>query len=161
MIRVLFSVESSNRDFDCYRKSAEIAENDLEKHVSEIQMKLVAGENYTLIGVFTNNFWCEAEAKHNFFFSDAIIVDSAVKAHKKSDFVVNVNIIIFALIGVVILMVILKFKDIVRCKAKVLNFIIPGRRGNQHLVALRYVVFSSYPTLSFRLSVCLSVRRLC
>ena len=66
MIRVLFSVESSNRDFDFYRKSAEIIENDSEKHVSEIQMKLFAGENYTLIGNFRNNFSCRAESTRSF-----------------------------------------------------------------------------------------------
>ena len=135
-ITVLFSIESSKGESDLDRESAEIIENDLEKHVSQIKMKLVAGENYTLIGVFTSIFSCEAEAEHNFFFPDAI-VDSTVKVVNKSDFVSNVNIIIFALIGVVILVVILKYKAIVRCYAKVLNFIIPGRSRDEDLVALR------------------------
>ena len=53
-------------DFGFNRESAKILENDLEKHVSEIQMKLFEGENYTLIGTFRNNFSCFVEYKRLF-----------------------------------------------------------------------------------------------
>ncbi|XP_063921825.1 receptor-like tyrosine-protein kinase kin-16 isoform X2 [Zophobas morio] len=112
-------------EFDLYRESAEIIESDLEKHVSEIQMKLFKGENYTLIGNFRNNFSCRAESTRSF------------TAPMESQF--SVSVIIFALIGVIlILVVILKFQNMVKYKTKVLNVIIPGRRRNhQDLVALR------------------------
>ena len=66
MIRVLFSVESIKGDFKIYRERAEILENDLEKHVSELQMKLFEGKNYILIGTFRNNFSCWAECTWSF-----------------------------------------------------------------------------------------------
>ncbi|XP_063921401.1 receptor-like tyrosine-protein kinase kin-16 isoform X2 [Zophobas morio] len=116
-------VESIKEDFKSSRERAKIIENDLEKHVSEIQMKLFEGENYTLIGTFRNNFSCWAEYKRPF------------TAPMKSYSIISV--IIFVLIGVVILVVILKFKDIMKYKTKVLNFIIPGRRRSQDLIALR------------------------
>ncbi|XP_063921417.1 mast/stem cell growth factor receptor kita-like [Zophobas morio] len=118
-------VESIKGDFKIYRERAEILENDLEKHISEIQMKLFEGENYTLIGNFRNNFSCRAESTRSF------------TAPKKSQF--SVGVIIFALIGVIlILVVILKFQNMVKYKTKVLNVIIPGRRRNhQDPVALR------------------------
>ncbi|KAJ3662891.1 hypothetical protein Zmor_007209 [Zophobas morio] len=116
-------IESSEMDFGFNRESAKILENDLEKHVSEIQMKLFEGENYTLIGTFRNNFSCFVEYKRLF--------TAPMKSHSSG------SIIIFALIGVVILVVILKFKDIMKYKTKVLNFIIPGRRRSQDLVTLR------------------------